>query len=89
MEKEIINFLEDLVHKRFTFEELKTYIKNNYKDFIVELLERDLEYIDEFVDYSLIGSLQNKDKDILCDFDIYYAKTRSDKMYITEVGYEF
>lgn len=88
-EMQIIKFLEDLVHKRFSLENLKKYLKENYKDFIVELVERDLEYIDGFVDYNLIGSLQNKEKDILCDFDIYYAKTRSGEMYITEVGYEF
>ena len=88
-EMQIITFLEDLVHKRFTYTEFDEYLKTNYKNFIIELVEKDMSDYDIDLDYSLIGSLQNKEKDILCDFDIYYAKTRSGKMYITEVGYEF
>lgn len=85
----IMNFLENLVGKRFDFKELKTYLKVNCKDFIIELVEKDMTDYDIDLDFKLVGSLQNVEKDILCDFDIYYAKTRNGKMYITEVGYEF
>lgn len=88
-EIEIISFLENLVGKRFDFKELKAYLKVNCKDFIIELVEKDMTDYDIDLDFELVGSLQNVEKDILCDFDIYYAKTRNGKMYITEVGYEF
>ena len=85
----IITFLEKLVGRRFDFNELKNYLKVNCKGYIVELVEKDMTDYGNYLDYVLIGSLQNKEKDILCDFDIYYLKTRDNKMYITEVGYEF
>lgn len=89
-ERGIKCFLESLVGKRFYLEELRDYIMLIKDDeYIVELVHQNMEGIDEDIDYSLVGSLQNMRDDILCDFTIYYAKTRSGDMYITEVGYEF
>ena len=85
----MITFLETLVGKRFDFNELKSCLEVNCKGYIVELFKKYMTDYDNYLDYILIGSLQNKEKDILCDFDIYYLRTRDNKMYITEVGYEF
>ena len=86
-EKEISMFINRLVGERFTFKKLKNYLEVNYKTFgyIVELVKKDMSEYDIDIDYMLIGSLQNKEKDILCDFDIYYLETRNKEMYITEV----
>lgn len=95
MKNELLEFaikegLEELVMQRFkNIKELKDFLKVNFEDFIVELVERDMTDISDTIDWSFVGSLQNMDLDILCDFDIYYAKTRANEIYITEVGYEF
>ena len=95
MKNELLEFaikerLERLVMKRFkNIKELKDFLRVNFEDFIVELVERDMTDISDTIDWSFVGSLQNMDLDILCDFDIYYAKTRANEIYITEVGYEF
>ena len=90
-EKEISIFINGLVGERFTFKKLKNYLEVNYKTFgyIVELVKKDMNEYDIDIDYMLVGSLQNKEKDILCDFDIYYLETRNKEMYITEVSYNF
>ena len=93
MERNIVkyttDYLESLVHKRFdNLEDLKIYIIKTIEGYeLKDLVDRDLEYIDGFLDYNIIGTLENGLW--LCDFDIYYAKTRSGGMYITEVGYTF
>ena len=92
MEKEyFIHILEDLVMKRFKgVDELKTYILDEVgEDYQLELYEKDLTDYDEFIDYEFVGSLQNEKIDFLCDFDIYFAKTRANEVIITEVGFEF
>ena len=85
----LISYLESLVHKRFkNLEELRNYIIKTTEGYELEdLVDKDLTDYDGFCDYNIIGTLKN---DLwLCDFDIYYAKTRSGDMYITEVGYYF
>ena len=92
MEKEhFIYILENLVMKRFkSIEQLKTYILDKVgEDYQLELYEKDLTGYDEFIDYMFVGSLQNEKIDFLCDFDIYFAKTRANEVIITEVGFEF
>ena len=90
METAIKGRLERLVMKRFKDRlELKKFLITNFEDFIVELVEQDMTDISDTIDWTFVGSLQNMDLDILCDFNIYYAKTRANELYITEVGYEF
>ena len=86
----IKSFLENLVGKRFSFDELREYLRVNSNGLYVELVEKDMtDYVID-VDYMLIGCLEDKvANNMLCDFDIYYTKTRKGDMYITEVGYEF
>lgn len=84
-----ISLLENLVGKRFSFYDLRTYLKINCKGYLIELEKKSMEDVDIDIDFNLIGTIENKSEDFLCDFDIYYAKTRNGDMYITEVGYEF
>lgn len=84
-------FLESLVLKRFNnIDELRDFlqkrVKNNYK---VTLIEKSIDEIndDSYIDWEFIGTFENDN--LLCDFDIYYAKTRVGGFIITEVGYEF
>lgn len=88
-QKGIVSFLESLVGKRFSFDELKMYLRVNSNGYKIELVEKDVSDYDADLDYVLIGSMEDKLNSLLCDFDIYYAKTRKGDMYITEVGYEF
>lgn len=88
-QKGIVSFLESLVGKRFSFTELKMYLRVNSNGYTIELVEKDVSDYDADLDYVLIGSMEDKLNSLLCDFDIYYAKTRKGDMYITEVGYEF
>ena len=94
----IRTFLESLVYKRFgSIKELENYFKVNAREFKVEIVEKDMEEIEEIecdmtnidfiADWSFIGTMENEN--ILCDFDIYYARTRDNGFIITEVGYEF
>ena len=87
----VATFINGLVGKRFTFKELKNYLEVNCKPsgYIVELVKKDMTTYENNIDYMLVGSLQNKEKDILCDFDIYYLETRNKEMYITEVSWNF
>lgn len=88
-QKGIVSFLESLVGKRFSFAELKMYLRVNSNGYTIELVEKDMTDYDIDLDYMLIGSMEDKLNSLLCDFDIYYTKTRKGDMYITEVGYEF
>lgn len=90
-ERGIKCFLESLVGKRFSLEDLTNYIMVNkgVDDYLYDLVEQDMEGICDTIDYSLVGCLRNRKDYDMCDFTIYYAKTRSGEMYITEVGYEF
>ncbi|MBE6139317.1 MAG: hypothetical protein E7174_02270 [Firmicutes bacterium] len=83
---EIINFLESLVFKRFKSKaKIYEYIKSNFKSYkiMLEYHDHDLPGID----YNFIGTIENKD--LLCDFDLYYTKTKANEMLIVEVAYEF
>lgn len=88
-QKGIVCFLESLVGKRFSFDELNKYLRVNSNGYKIELVEKDMTDYDIDLDYMLIGSIEDKLNSLLCDFDIYYTKTRKGDMYITEVGYEF
>lgn len=86
----IIDDLESLVMKRFkNIKEVKDYLKKIFPNYKLNVNYRNMSGIDINIDYELIGTLENKTLNILCDFDLYYAKTRAKEMFITEVGYEF
>lgn len=96
---EIINFLEDLVHSRFTEEELNkrlsAYFGTDIKVYNSSQSRLDSgEEDDELGDWNLMfTSFVNGVEDESCnpvDGDIYILPMRRDgMMYITEVGYEF
>lgn len=87
----MVHFLESLVFKRFNnIDELKNFLQKRVKDtYKVTLIEKSIDEIndDSFTDWEFIGTFENDN--LLCDFDIYYAKTRDGGFIITEVGYEF
>lgn len=86
----IINTLESLVSKRFkNIKELKKTLNWLFPNYKISLNYRNMDGIDGGIDFNIIGTLENDLLEILCDIDIYYAKTRAKEMYITEVGYEF
>lgn len=98
---EIIIFLESLVHKRFTEEELNKVLS----DFFGEKIEvynasqgriDNGEDDDELPDWNLMFSNWRADiEDDVVDGDIYVLPTReideddNVRYYVTEVGYEF
>ena len=92
-EIEVINFLEDLVCKRFNLQSLTDEINKKFNTNIK--IELKTDYPDEepeCADFNLLGTLEIDD--MLCDFDIYYLPMRREgfdgaTFYITEVGYEF
>lgn len=88
IEMAIRSTLEDIVHNRYeTIEDIKEDLERRFDTFNLELYEKDMTDIDINIDYNLVGCISNYR--ILCDFDIYYAKTRANELYITEVGYTF
>ena len=83
---QIKNILTTLTHKRFkTKKDIKDYLQAKLIDYKITLFYNTNDF--PTIDYSIIGSIENND--ILCDFDIYFAKTRAREMLITEIGYEF
>lgn len=83
----IRSFLESLVMNRFdTITQLKKYLKSNSKDYLIELKKvKNKDYNN--IDYCLVGSFQNIERNVLCYFDICYAKARNGDLIITEVNY--
>lgn len=87
---DIMNKFEDLVLKRFkSLKEIKEYLQDLFKGYTIEVNFADMSGVDQFIDYDIVGLLDNEDLEIYCYFDIYFAKTRNKEMFITEVSCEF
>jgi hypothetical protein len=89
-QKKVVEFLESLVHKRFSKEQLNKVLSDFFKEKIkVENISRK---DDELADYNLLFASEKKET--YGYFDIYFLKMRRKgfdgaTMYITEVSYEF
>lgn len=92
MEKSTVEeFLESLVHKRFSEERLNKVLSDFFK--------QDLEFYngeddDELTDFNLMVNVDSDGVSDAIDIDIYMLPMRckgwdDSDMYITEVGYEF
>ena len=95
--KEIIEFLEGLLHNRFSIESLNKKL-SDYFEVKIEVYNASLGRIDsgeeddELCDWNLMFNLNGFPN--ACDCDIYFLPMRREgfdgaTMYITEVGYEF
>ena len=85
---EVIDFLEQLVHNRFSMESLNKKLS----DFFGEPIEVKETNSEDLADYNLIFNLEREDQ--YGYFDIYMLPMRREgfdgsTMYITEVAYEF
>ena len=93
-EKNLIEILKTILNKR-RFKDIKSlrmaikrYMEINLVD--VENYDIRLSYKPEYemgeypedTDYVLIGSIEGENE--VFDFDLYYAKTRAEQIYITE-----
>lgn len=99
-QKEIIEFLEGLVHSRFSIESLNEKLTEFFKQKI-EVYNASQGRIDngedddELSDFNLMFAFESEDDDANpVDGDIYFLPMRREgfdgaTMYITEVGYEF
>jgi hypothetical protein len=89
LRKNIIGYLESLVHKRFSKEELEAELTKYFK-FPVTVGDVTKED-DELFDYNLLFGMDFKypQAHIYGFVDVYFLKMRDGRMYITEVGYEF
>lgn len=93
-EKTLVEILQAIMKKRRfkDIEELKTTIKRymeinlvDYKNYDIRLSykpEYEMGEYPEETDYLLIGSIEGNNE--VFDFDLYYAKTRAEGIYITE-----
>jgi hypothetical protein len=95
--QEVIEFLEKLVHSRFSEESLNNVLSEFFRDKVkvynasqgrIDNGEDD----DELSDFNLMANVSNEVASV--DFDIYMLPMRCEgfdgaTMYITEVGYEF
>ncbi len=89
-QQEIINFLESIVHGRYTIGELNRMLSNMLNEEIslinVSKENYDEGNDDELSDYNyMFGSDR---KEAYGYYDIYMLPTRRDVMYITEIAYE-
>lgn len=84
--KSIIHFIENLVHKRFSKKILEELLSNFFNT-NVTLCDMTNEWDN---DYRVSFDVNDKDFGYIF-FDIWYLKTRrkEERMYITEVGYDF
>jgi hypothetical protein len=85
---EVINFLEQLVHNRFSTESLNKKLS----DFFGEPIEVQEANSEDLADFNLMFNLEREDQ--YGYFDIYMLPMRREgfdgsTMYITEVAYEF
>ena len=85
---EVIDFLEQLVHNRFSMESLNKKLS----DFFGEPIEVQEASSEDVADYNLMFNLEREDQ--YGYFDIYMLPMRREgfngsTMYITEVAYEF
>lgn len=86
---EVIDFLEQLVHSRFSTESLNKSLSDFFEQ-PIEVQEANLEYV--LSDFNLMFSIETEED--YGYFDIYMLPMRREgfdgsTMYITEVAYEF
>lgn len=93
-EKTLVEILQAILKKRRfkDIEELKTTIKRymeinliNVENYDIRLSykpEYEMGEYPEDIDYLLIGTIEGNNE--VFDFDLYYAKTRAEGIYITE-----
>lgn len=90
-QQELVNFLEGLVHKRYSINLLNKILSEKFNEQInITNLTKELESIGEediSADYNFV--FDSKKDDTRGCYDIFILPTREDKMYITEVAYEF
>lgn len=90
-QQEIVNFLEDLVHSRYTIAHLNKELSNKFNEQInIINITEDFDHIGEddgSADYNF--AFESEGESTRGCFDIFILPTRKDKMYITEVAYEF
>lgn len=81
----IIAFIENFVHKRKTKNQLEEFL-SSYFNKPISLVETTND-LDE--DYQFSFDIEDEELGEI-SFDIWYLKTRKEeRMYITEVGYDF
>ena len=80
----VVSFLEELVHQRFTKEELNRKLTDYFSHDIKVSDTTSGKCHDDLSDNTFIFEVE-----LLGDFDIYFLPTREKKIYVTEVGYEF
>jgi hypothetical protein len=90
---EVIDFLEQLVHNRFSKESLEKKLSDFFEE-PIEVVEANLDDDDynDLSDYNLMFNLEREDQ--YGYFDIYMLPMRKEgfdgsNMYITEIAYEF
>ena len=89
-EKDFARKLENLVGRRF--ESIDT-LKEFLTDYCQASNKVDIDFAsqnweeDHTCDWNLICNIENEF--IFCDIDIYFLLDRENRLYITEVGYEF
>ncbi len=90
-QQEIVRFLEGLVHKRFLIADLNKTLSGKFNEQIkITNLTEELESIGEediSADYNF--AFESEKDDTRGCYDIFMLPTREEKMYVTEVGYEF
>jgi hypothetical protein len=95
--KEVIEFLENLVHTRESMQSLSDKINKFFKQKVdltnTSLLREQENDDDDLVDYNLMFNIEDG-SDVAGFYDIYMLPMRRKgydgaDMYITEVGYEF
>lgn len=88
-QEECVEFLENLVHRRFSQERLNEVLSMFFgEDIVLELASED----ELLTDFNLVFNLEREDQ--YGYFDIYMLPMRTEgfggsTMYITEVAYEF
>ena len=96
-QQETINFLESLVHSRFSLESLNKKLSDFFGE-KVEVYNASQSRIDNgedddaLADWNLMFAIEHEE--LFVDVDIYFLPMRREgfdgaTMYITEVGYEF
>lgn len=93
IERGVVEFLESLVHNRFTEKELNEKL-SKYFDETIEIYNASQGRIDSGEDSDELADFNwmfNSEKeDTYGYFDIYMLPTREDGVwYVTEIGYEF
>lgn len=64
------------------FLKMNLFDTNKFKVTVTEKPENEIDNID--IDYLLVGSIKNLENGDIFDFDIYYTKTRANKIYPVE-----